>query len=1078
MPALNEDPRDSSLLEAVAGAILWVASFMFAAAICFCLFKWVRIFPPTHPSAIGIVTILAVSKARDYAAAILFFSLVPVATVTLRTFAKRDLARLVGPHSNAMGDLPTILLYAWPFLLAPFFWLTTRKEGWAVLLPLFLSQVGARTLAAFRTNRRLRKLFGPETVPFHSLLLVEGSAWLLFRYIATGTRIAHIPTLFLELVFIGFFLLLFWSCALVVAAIGERVTSRSSARLLHQIAIAATPLLLLPPLSLTSLDVQLVALVVITVVIVLMFILSVTPISVDGRTIRRLIVLFMVPIILYSFSYASSAAQSPWVDLFHRGESLGPASDYLRGKVPYRDVFVLHGMLDDGLLDAWLMKLFGRDIAVASMRHVILGAMAIPALWFLGLIIFNSIPLALLSVLSGLVTFVDNERVLFEITVVALLLFGLRRQRLWAIAAAGLVTSLALFFSLEIGLYSLTASVAALILWWWVQEKQPLPLPAPTQRRIGTSIARILSPYLLGVILGAAPFLIYLYARGALAEFFVTSFVTVPAIIDATWSLPFPDLSAPFRNDLNLRALSDFVLTDRFRFVLNPIVIAVSLTYLLARLVRGQLSWLDFSLGTLACFALVTQRSALGRADFQHQYFSAFLIGPLVVLLLTITARKGRAIWLSDSAGSRIAVGIVVICLLPVLVTLLWVPDLINSRLDDTARYKERLSSRPEDDPRAAEVLDRVRTVSREIARRVKPDEPLFDFSNQPALYFFADRKNPTRFYQVPILSPKRFELEVIRALFDSQPKVVLMRSPEGYDSFDGVDNALRAPAVAAYLRDRYSPVRNVRGVEIWEKKYDPTPLDLPHYARQMRLPTLRESLGSGRKRAIIPSISNLHGAIAFWQSDLTIHNPGHELITLRLRYVNGDRLIDRELTIGSGATQLHRDVVVSLFDSPESVGPLWLEYRSDMLPIVTVRTYDALRQSRASLLTPIATDDAASAPGDRRLLTITGFPSDRNRRVDLGVVSVGDVPARFWITAHDERGKALGEPLLGGAFESQMFRLGDAASELGASLTATGSIRIELFSGKAIAFAHTVDPVTSDSDLLTAVASQLPPKK
>ncbi|HXI12220.1 MAG TPA: hypothetical protein VNM92_06205 [Thermoanaerobaculia bacterium] len=1075
MSALEDKPRDASLPEAAAGAILWVASFMFAAAICFCLFKWVRIFPPTHPSAIGIVTILAVSKARDYAAAILFFSLVPVASVALRTFATRDLARLAGPGGNALRDLPAILLYATPFFLAPFFWLTTRKEGWALILPIFLSQAAARTLLLFRTNRRFRTLFAPDTRPFHTLLLIESAAWILFRYIATGTRIAHIPTLFLELVFISFFLLLFWVCALIVAIIGERVTSHASTRLLSQIALASTPLLLLPPLSLTAFDTELIALIVITLVIALMFILSVRPVSISGRTIRRLIVLLILPITLYAFSYASSAAQSPWVDLFHRGESLGPAADYLRGKTPYRDVFVLHGMLDDGLLDAWLMKWFGRDISVPSMRRVVLGALAIPALWLLGLVIFDSIPLALLAVLAGLVTFVDNERVLLEIAVVTLLLYGLRHRRTAAIVQAGVVTSLALFFSLEIGLYSFVSATAVLLLWWWVNVKQTQPVLSTN--RPGTSIVKSVTPFLGGVLLGATPFLIYLQARGVLAEFFVTSFVTVPSIIDATWSLPFPDLSAPFRNDLNLRSLSDFVLTDRFRFVLNPLVIAISLTYLLARLVQRRLSWLDFSLATLSCFALVTQRTALGRADFPHQYFSAFLIGPMVVLLLVILADRAKTIWHASSTGSRIAIGIAASCLLPLLVTVLWVPDLINSRLDETTRYKQRLKSQPEDDPKAAVVLDRVRSVSREVAKLVKPDEPIFDFSNQPALYFFADRRNPTRFYQVPILSPKRFELEVIRALFESQPKVVLMRSPEGYDSFDGVDNALRAPAVAAYLKDRYAPARNVRGIEIWERKYDPTPLDLPHYARQMRLPSQAESFGSGRKRAIIPSIANLHGAIAFWQSDLTVHNPRDEPTTLRLRYVNGERLIDRELTLGSRSTALHRDVVATLFESPESVGPLWLEYRSDSRPLVTVRTYDALRPSKASLLTPIATDDAAGASGDRRLLTIAGFSSQPNRRVDLGVVSVGDVPAKFWISAHDAKGKPEGRRLLGGAFESQIFRVGDAAAALGVALTATHSIHIELFSGSAIAFANTVDPLTSDSDLLTAVPSQLPPR-
>jgi hypothetical protein len=93
----------------------------------------------------------------------------------------------------------------------------------------------------------------------------------------------------------------------------------------------------------------------------------------------------ILPALIYLVSYASTAQLSQWIDLFHRGETIGPASDYLRGKVPYRDVFVLHGMLEDGLLDSWLMQLFGRSLDVAIARSVIVGAFLAVSLWFLGI---------------------------------------------------------------------------------------------------------------------------------------------------------------------------------------------------------------------------------------------------------------------------------------------------------------------------------------------------------------------------------------------------------------------------------------------------------------------------------------------------------------------------------------------------------------------------------------------------------------------------------------------------------------------------------------------------------------------
>ena len=87
---------------------------------------------------------------------------------------------------------------------------------------------------------------------------------------------------------------------------------------------------------------------------------SATPI--DGRAVRNLVAFAILPFLLFCISYASTASLTQWIDLFHRGESLGPASDLLRGKVPFRDVFALHGLLEDGLLDTWLMQLFGRNV--------------------------------------------------------------------------------------------------------------------------------------------------------------------------------------------------------------------------------------------------------------------------------------------------------------------------------------------------------------------------------------------------------------------------------------------------------------------------------------------------------------------------------------------------------------------------------------------------------------------------------------------------------------------------------------------------------------------------------------------
>ena len=60
------------------------------------------------------------------------------------------------------------------------------------------------------------------------------------------------------------------------------------------------------------------------------------------------------------------------LDLFEEGHWLGPASDMLAGKIPYRETFPMHGFLSDGGRDFLLFRLFGASFRVSvEARHVV-----------------------------------------------------------------------------------------------------------------------------------------------------------------------------------------------------------------------------------------------------------------------------------------------------------------------------------------------------------------------------------------------------------------------------------------------------------------------------------------------------------------------------------------------------------------------------------------------------------------------------------------------------------------------------------------------------------------------------------
>jgi hypothetical protein len=1059
---VSDTPREQ-LAETAIRALIATAAFCFACGIFLAATLLLRDLPPTAPVAVGRVTVEHASKLRDYATAALFFLIVPAATIALQRLGTREnerMRRLFAWHDEPEGlqNLASLLFIA-PFFLAPFLYLTTFKWGWPLLIPLLLSQAAPRSLALVFETRWLRRLFTRAMLPHHALILFEALAWMLFRYIVTGRRIAHIPTLFLEALFIVFFLFLFWAAFLLIARIASFTIDIETDVALQRVAIAALPLVALPAMALSFVEGWLAISLVVAAILVILPLALRQRTALDSTHVRRLIAFAVVPYLLYCVSYASTAALAQWIDLFHRGEALGPASDYLRGKVPYRDVFVLHGLMEDGMLDAWLMELFGRNVDLALMRPVVLGSFAAPVLWYVGMALFDSLPLSLLVVLLGAVTTTDNERAFCELIVVAMLLAALRRNSRLLYALSGVFASIALFFSLDIGLYSLIAGVIVVA---------AVPLLRGTRRLDVAAIAA----FVAGAAAGAAPFVIYLASRGAFCAFVDTSFVALPRIIDAVWSVPFPDLTTTFRKDLNLHTISDFFLYEHFRFVLNPLVIGVALLVLATRFLAKRSDAFDIGLFALTVFAAITQRSALGRADFPHQYFSAFLIGPILVALVVLLARAAVRLWSTRDRAAQAFLLLGALVLVPLFAIALWVPDIINARIDDTLHYAGRVNGGYVD-PSAEDIRQRIDQVRYQIFELSKKGEPIFDFSNQPAFYFFCDRPNPTRFYQVPILSPPAYQRETIVALERVKPTVVIRRSPQEFDVFDGIENSIRAQAVAAYIDDHYAFARSTRGVEIWKRKPSPPgALNLAGYMRRIKLPTLKELNAIGaRSRVLFPVIGSVHGANdTYWTSDLILHNPHAEPMPIALRYVAGAVRVDRRVTIAARQTIRWADVVKALFNAPDSRGTLWIEYRGEKAPVARVKTYDAAHENAHAMLeSPLTMRDAASAYNGSPDLTIVGIPGGAARRVNVDFVNVGTVGATVRITARVRGGQQVGKAYEEGVAEDESLLLSDVEKLLGVKLDESVTLHVTMIAGEGVAVASVIE-VTGDSQLIPAV--------
>ena len=198
------------------------------------------------------------------------------------------------------------------------------------------------------------------------------------------------------------------------------------------------------------------------------------------RLLRRGCEYILLPIFIYLLIYNGNINHG--IDMFHEGERLAPLNQMLHNGVVFRDVYVQHGLFQNAYLAWFGSKIFEPTLmGVRSMERV-LGPLGYIALYLLGLQVFRGRFLtAFLCFLIasganfhvtprhafGLLSFAcvanyltyNHEKGLFlpwqrnwsekPTWILHLFRFG------WKLILAGFFTSLAFWYSTEVGLYTL-----------------------------------------------------------------------------------------------------------------------------------------------------------------------------------------------------------------------------------------------------------------------------------------------------------------------------------------------------------------------------------------------------------------------------------------------------------------------------------------------------------------------------------------------------------------------------------------------------------------------------------------------
>lgn len=568
----------------------------------------------------------------------------------------------------------------------------------------------------------------------------------------------------------------------------------------------------------------------------------------------------IVPVFIYLLIYNGNINRG--IDMFHEGERLAPLNEMLHGGVVFRDIYVQHGLFQNAYLAWFGSRIFEPTLMGIRSMEQVLTPLGYIAIYLLGLQIFRGgyiTAFICFLIVSGSNFYVSPRHSLglISFAFIASYLTFHKRNRLpelskeaeenrirlssllftsgWKLIVSGFFTSLAFWYSTEVGLYTLGAITLFLVI--YCLQKGVL---------FHIRIYPIIS-YCLGLLIGFLPVAIYFLSHGALYDLFWNTYIQCKYQL-ATWGLRFPSLSSTLAI-LSEQGLQAFLLSGNFRWYFPICVFVVTGTYLTYRRLSGRslfeedyLKLLLVLLGGIAFF-----RTALGRSDGGHlNYGSTFLW--LIILFpfdRCISGIISKFYGKSNGAGIFNRLSLLTekmrwqrvmkpICLLLIpLVICGWYVGEIHNPISDFNGDIQRLiqnpfkrSHVPEELDRAGQVdvpdtqVEQIEQVVEYIQEITQANERIFDFTSQGAYYFFANRPSVTRFHMVSYASTLGMQEEVIAALERDQTRLVIFKTGGWFDNVDGIPVEERHPLIAQYLRDNYEFAIDINKTEILLRNY------------------------------------------------------------------------------------------------------------------------------------------------------------------------------------------------------------------------------------------------------------------
>ena len=532
------------------------------------------------------------------------------------------------------------------------------------------------------------------------------------------------------------------------------------------------------------------------------------------------------PIVIFLACFNPHFAHGKIISM-ESGQHLAWAHAILNGKIPYRDVWMQYGPLQEYIL-ASLMWLFGKTLLVQRAFFYIGIVLALIAGYFLARQIirnrFFTYVATWLLITETIWPFWMSRwggfRVGFGfLGVLLLVLYNNSKKKIY-LYLTGMISMLAFLYSLEYGILLFGLSIIYLL-------ASHLTTKEPKSKLIFKEV----NFYILGILTILIPFLVYYAWIGALKEFvriiFQDFIISYPCGIVKKAATSSPGVGVPW---LNLQAIDwakngwKFVKSLHFKFYLYLFMLLITALYLTRKFLRKVFSVQEGNILVLGIFSLGIFIFGLRR--FPSPQFSSGLCG-VVILVAFFLKESFYALFKKKISVNKKGMQHPVKYEVKILASLfiiffIWYYGTvskihirgINFIEGNLSRYgtapkgltpfKITYSGNIFIPPKQAAHISKVVNY---IKRRTSDNENIYVFPHEAFYYFFANRGCPTRFHiAIAAGYSPAYQQEVVRDLKKDRTKYIIYGTASyRIPDTNPIDNEAMIPEIVRYIKKAYT---------------------------------------------------------------------------------------------------------------------------------------------------------------------------------------------------------------------------------------------------------------------------------